>query len=301
MSEPAHWGVNLPLPAHALPAHRRAVEALPDLGYTDVWTGEGGGVDAFTPLAAAAAWQPRLRLGTGVVPVFTRGPGILAQTAAGLAALAEGRVLLGVGASVPAHTTALNGVPHERPLARVRDTVRFLKQALHGQDVGVLVGALRPRMRQAAYEDGDGAVLNLLTEEDLPKVLGAPRPGKETVLKLFLCPTPDAAHARRAGRNFLGWILNQKPYHAFHEWLGRGEVLKESYDRFHAGDRAGAEATLPQELVDALWLHGEPAAVRERIRAHLHPAVTTVVLYVAPTPELVRQPELLPDLLARLR
>ncbi|MFE2100263.1 LLM class flavin-dependent oxidoreductase [Streptomyces sp. NPDC059468] len=202
MTEPAHWGVNLPLPAHALPAHRRTVEALPDLGYTDVWTGEGGGVDAFTPLAAAAAWQPRLRLGTGVVPVFTRGPGILAQTAAGLAALAEGRVLLGVGASVPAHTTALNGVPHERPLARVRDTVRFLKQALHGQDVGVLVGA---------------------------------------------------------------------------------------------------EATLPPELVDALWLHGEPAAVRERIRAHLHPAVTTVVLYIAPTPELARQPGLLPDLLARLR
>ncbi|MFF7122712.1 LLM class flavin-dependent oxidoreductase [Streptomyces sp. NPDC016566] len=301
MTEPAHWGVNLPLPAHALPAHRRTVEALPDLGYTDVWTGEGGGVDAFTPLAAAAAWQPRLRLGTGVVPVFTRGPGILAQTAAGLAALAEGRVLLGVGASVPAHTTALNGVPHERPLARVRDTVRFLKQALHGQDVGVLVGALRSRMRQVAYDDADGAVLNLLTEEDLPKVLGAPRPGKETVLKLFLCPTPDAAHARRAGRNFLGWILNQKPYHAFHEWLGRGELLKESYDRFHAGDRAGAEATLPPELVDALWLHGEPAAVRERIRAHLHPAVTTVVLYIAPTPELARQPGLLPDLLARLR
>ncbi|MFG2426731.1 LLM class F420-dependent oxidoreductase [Streptomyces sp. NPDC048590] len=322
---PVRWGVNLPLPAGELIAHRATVEALPDLGYSDVWTGEGGGVDAFTPLAAAAAWQPRLRLGTGVVPVFTRGPGILAQTAAGLAELTTGDVLLGVGASVPAHTTALNGGAHERPLARVRDTVRFLKRALAGHPVGddydtlsapgfhlgfvperqpkVLVGALRPKMLGVAYDHGDGAVLNLLTAEDVPRVIaagGGPRPGKETVVKLFVCPTRDASHARRAGRNFLGWILNQKPYHAFHEWLGRGDQLKESYERHTLGDRAGAAAALPDELVDALWLHGDPAAVRERIRAYLRPGVTTVLLYVANTPELHRSPDSLTGLLAEL-
>ncbi|WP_052424537.1 LLM class F420-dependent oxidoreductase [Streptomyces fulvoviolaceus] len=325
-SGPVRWGVNLPLPARELTAHRGTIEALPDLGYTDVWTGEGGGIDAFTPLAAAAAWQPRLRVGTGVVPVFTRGPGILAQTAAGLAELTEGEVLLGVGASVPAHTTALNGGTHERPLARVRDTVRFLKRALHGQPVGdgyetlsapgfhlgftperppkVLVGALRPKMLGVAYDDGDGAVVNLLTAEDVPRVIaagGGPRPDKETVVKLFVCPTTDRAYARRAGRGFLGWILNQKPYHAFHEWLGRGEELKESHDHYVLGDRARAAAALPDELVDALWLHGEPAAVRDRIRAYLQPGVTTVLLYVATTPELHRAPGSLPALLAELR
>ncbi|MFF0739935.1 LLM class F420-dependent oxidoreductase [Streptomyces sp. NPDC004111] len=329
---PLHWGVNLPLPTLSLPGHRHLVESLPDLGYTDVWTGEGGGIDAFTPLTAAAAWQPELRLGTGVVPVLTRGPGILAQTAATLSQLAEGRLLLGVGASVPAHTTALNGVTHDRPLARVRDTVRFLKRALHGLPVGdayetlsapgfslghtlprppkVLVGALRPRMLRVAYQDGDGAVLNLLTAEDVPRVIEAGRgsaPGegagepKETVVKLFLCPTADVAYARAAGRGFLGWILNQKPYHAFHEWLGRGDLLKESYDRYLLGDRAGAGAALPDSLVDALWLHGEPAALRERIAAYLHPGVTTVLLYVAPTPELHARPEKLGSLLAELR
>lgn len=204
------WGINLPLPAHALADHRRTVEALPDLGFTDVWTGEGGGIDAFTPLAAAAAWQPGLRLGTGVVPVFTRGPGILAQTAATLSELARGEVLLGVGASVPAHTTALNGGAHDRPLARVRDTVRFLKRALHGEPVGdayetlsapgfslgftpsrppkVLVGALRPRMLGVAYGDGDGAVVNLLTAEDVPRVIAAGRAeGVSTVWTAVRC------------------------------------------------------------------------------------------------------------------
>ncbi|MFE7464113.1 LLM class F420-dependent oxidoreductase [Streptomyces sp. NPDC057499] len=330
------WGVNLPLPAQSLAAQRRTVEALPDLGFTDVWTGEGGGIDAFTPLAAAAAWQPRLRLGTGVVPVFTRGPGILAQTAATLARLTETEVLLGVGASVPAHTTALNGGTHDRPLTRVRDTVRFLKRALRGEPVGedyatlsapgfslgftpprppkVLVGALRPRMLGVAYGDGDGAVLNLLTADDVPKVIaagraegrvdgvgGRPLPERETVVKLFVCPTRDVAYARGAGRGFLGWILNQKPYHAFHEWLGRGELLKESYEAYLAGDRVGASAALPDGLVDALWLHGEPAALRERIAAFLHPGVTTLLLYVAPTPELYARPDALTGLLAELR
>ncbi|MEE1746378.1 MULTISPECIES: LLM class F420-dependent oxidoreductase [unclassified Streptomyces] len=330
------WGINLPLPAHALADHRRTVEALPDLGFTDVWTGEGGGIDAFTPLAAAAAWQPGLRLGTGVVPVFTRGPGILAQTAATLSELARGEVLLGIGASVPAHTTALNGGAHDRPLARVRDTVRFLKRALHGEPVGdayetlsapgfslgftpsrppkVLVGALRPRMLGVAYGDGDGAVVNLLTAEDVPRVIaagraeggvdgvdGRPLPERETVVKLFVCPTRDAEYARNAGRGFLGWILNQKPYHAFHEWLGRGELLKESYEAHRAGDRRGAAAALPDGLVDALWLHGEPAALRERISRYLHPGVTTLLLYVAPTPELYGRPEALAGLLAELR
>lgn len=120
-------------------------------------------------------------------------------------------------------------------------------------------------------------------------------------MKLFVCPTRDAEYARNAGRGFLGWILNQKPYHAFHEWLGRGELLQDSYDAHRAGDRRGAGAALPDGLVDALWLHGEPAALRERISRYLHPGVTTLLLYVAPTPELYGRPEALAGLLAELR
>ncbi|CAO5253839.1 hypothetical protein FAGKG844_640001 [Frankia sp. AgKG'84/4] len=60
-------------------------------------------------------------MGTGVVPVQTRGAGVLAQTALGLAELAEGGVLLGVGSSVPAHV---------KPLETVRTTVRALRANL---------------------------------------------------------------------------------------------------------------------------------------------------------------------------
>ncbi|MFC7582630.1 LLM class F420-dependent oxidoreductase [Nonomuraea antimicrobica] len=292
--ETVRWAVNLPLPGLSLREHRRIVTALPDLGYRDVWTGEGGGLDAFTPLAAAAAWQPRLGLGTGVVPVLTRGPGVLAQTAVALADLAgadgvggEGRVMLGIGTSVPTHVSALNGVPFDRPVARLRDTLRFLTRALRGEPVDteyetfavrgfqipatgvkVVLGALRPRMVRLALEEGDGFVTNLLTAADLSRVLAEAGPvqeGKEVVAKVFVCPTRDLAYARRAGRAFLGWILNQPPYRAFHDWLGRGDVLARSRELFDAGDRRAAGLALPDDLVDALWLSGPAPELRERI------------------------------------
>ncbi|MEU7145858.1 LLM class flavin-dependent oxidoreductase [Nocardia sp. NPDC046473] len=283
---------------------RETVQALPDLGYTDVWTGEGGVIDAFTPLAAAAAWQPRLRVGVGVVPAQTRGPGVLAQTAAGLAEFAAGGVVLGVGSSVPEHVTTLNGIPLGAPLETVGRTVDAVRPLLAECGAKMIVGALRPRMLRLAYEKADGAILNLLTDDDVPEVIsaaGGPHPDRETVVKLFVCPTTDATAARQAGRGFLGWILNQKPYHAFHVWRGREQALHDSYQLFTAGDRHGAALALPDELIDQLWLHGSPAELRERIACYLHPGVTTVVLCIGATPELAAEPSKLRPLLAELR
>ena len=324
--ERIRWAVNLPLPGLALRDHRRVVRALPGLGYRDVWTGEGGGLDAFTPLAAAAAWQPELGVGTGVVPVFTRGPAVLAQTAAALADLTDGRAMLGIGTSVPDHVSALNDIPFTRPVARLRDTLRFLRRALGGEHVDqeyetfavrgfqlpvtpaaspkVLLGALRPRMVRLGLDEGDGFVTNVLSADDLTQVLGTagpPPPGKEIVVKLFVCPTADQDHAGHAGRSFLGWILNQAPYRAFHDWLGHGDQLKESRARFDAGDRRGAATALPDELVDALWIHGSPADCRHQILPFLQDGVTSVLLYVAPTPDLLAGRVRLEDVLTALR
>jgi alkanesulfonate monooxygenase SsuD/methylene tetrahydromethanopterin reductase-like flavin-dependent oxidoreductase (luciferase family) len=69
------------------------------LGYSDVWTAEVGAADAFSPLAAVAVRTERVRLGTALVPVFTRPPALVAMSAAGLANLSGGRFELGVGAS----------------------------------------------------------------------------------------------------------------------------------------------------------------------------------------------------------
>ncbi|MBB4920447.1 LLM class F420-dependent oxidoreductase [Streptosporangium saharense] len=325
MNRAPSWGVTLPLPGIPLAAHRHIVERMPDLGFSDVWTAEGGGHDAFTPLALAAAWSSRVRLATGIVPAQTRGPAVLAQHAATLAEVAPGRVLLGVGSSVPAHVSDINGIPFTEPFKRTRDVVRFLKRALNGEYVTgpfdtfeitgyrlpwvpveppkVIVGALRPGMLRMGFEEGDGAISNLLAASDVPKIVeavGPQPPGKELVVKVFVCPSDDPHFVRRATRPFLAWILNREPYRRFQEWLGRGEALAEVHRLWDAGDTEGAARALPGEVVDELFVNGTPEECRERIARFHRPGVTSLQLYVSLPPGVAGDPEAVLRVLGQL-
>lgn len=322
---PPKWGLTLPLPGLTIDRHRFLVERLADLGYTDVWSAEGGGTDAFTPLATVAAWSPSLRIATGIVPVQTRGPAVLAQTAATLAQLAPGRLLLGLGASVPAHVTDINGIPFDEPYKRTRDVLRFVTRALRGEHIAgdfdtfsitgyrlphpprdpvkVILGALRPGMLRLGFREGDGAITNLLFPEDVPKILdavGPQPPGKELVVKVFVCPTEDTDYAHRATRPFLAWILNRERYRKFHEWLGHGDLLRESHERWADGDADGAQKALPDEVVEKLFISGSPEECREKILRYHRPGVTTIQLYVSLPPETFVSRARVLDTLARL-
>ncbi|MGC1210652.1 MAG: LLM class F420-dependent oxidoreductase, partial [Micromonospora sp.] len=174
--------MTVPLSGVPLADHAAVYAALDRAGFTDVWSSEVAGTDAFTPLTLAAAWQPRLRLGTAIAPVFTRGPGLLAMTAAALAEAAPGRFALGIGASSPVVVQDWNAVPFEEPFRRTRDVLRFLHAALRGNTVDqaydtftvrrftlerppavpppVLLAALRPGMLRLAAAEADGVILN---------------------------------------------------------------------------------------------------------------------------------------------
>src|SRR4051794_37045198 len=127
--EMARSGMTVPLFDLPLAEHRAWLEELLDLGYTDLWSSEADGTDAFTPLALAAAWTPQARLGTAIVPAFTRGPAVLAQTAAALAEAAPGRFVLGIGTSSNVIVQQWNDIPFDEPYKRTRDVVRFLRRA----------------------------------------------------------------------------------------------------------------------------------------------------------------------------
>ena len=90
------------------------------------------GTDAFTPLALASTWTDQLRLGTAIVSAFTRGPALLAMSAAALAEAAPGRFVLGLGAASPAIVQSWNGIDFDRPYLHTRDVLRILRVALAG-------------------------------------------------------------------------------------------------------------------------------------------------------------------------
>ncbi len=95
-------GLTPPIEVSGLAAAVDLCVRAEDLGYTDVWSAEVGAVDAFTPLAAVATRTERVRLGTALVPIFTRPPALTAMSAAGLQQLSGGRFVLGIGVSSPA-------------------------------------------------------------------------------------------------------------------------------------------------------------------------------------------------------
>src|SRR5215469_4032755 len=129
------YGMTVPFDGVPLADHRQWYEELVELGYTDVWSSESDGTDAFTPLALAAAWAPSLRLGCAIVPAFTRGPGLMAMSVAAMAEAAPGRFAFGIGTSSNVIVENWNDIPFDDPYRRTRDMIRFLRQALTGDRV----------------------------------------------------------------------------------------------------------------------------------------------------------------------
>lgn len=306
MGRTPRWGITLPLQGHGLTEQREIITALADLGYTDAWSSELNGIDAFTPLVLASQWAPALRLGTAIAPVYTRGAALLAMTAATLAELAPGRFVMGVGTSTPVVVQQWNAVPFEAPYQRSRDTLRFLRAALAGDKVteqyetftvngfrldrppavppALALAALRPQMLKLAAAEADAAITNWLSPADVPKVRAAAGPDCELVARIFVVPLTDAGMARAIGRRMLTGYLTVPAYAAFHEWLGRGELLAPMHELWAAGDRRGAGAAIPDQVVDDLVIYGELGHCRERVAAYLETGLDTPVIAVVAPP-----------------
>ncbi len=299
----ARWGLTLPLPGVSLPALRPVIERAEAAGYTDLWTGETNGPDGFTPLAIAGEWTKSMRLGTGVVGVFTRGPALLAQQAAAMAEASGGRFALGIGASSDRIVEGWNGIPFERPLAKVAETLDFLDPALAGErtasgfkletapaePIPVILAALRGKMLRLAVERAQGAFTNYLPLSGLPQVVeqleGAPE-GFELLCRFFCIPG-SREEAEPLARFMFASYATVPVYANFFRWLGYGERIEKMCQAWAAKDRAAAMAAAPWDLVEETFVLGSPEEMRERLGRFVAGGITLPVLLPITTPERV--------------
>lgn len=309
MSPQRRDGVTIPLPGPLHEQRDRIVE-LADLGYTDVWTAEADGTDGLTPLALASAWEPRLRLGTAILPAYTRAPACLAQSAATMASAAPGRFVLGIGSSSNVIVERWNGVPFVEPYKKVRDTVRFLRDAFTGEKVvreydtfsidgfrlgvsvpagppPIVVAALREGMLKMAGREADGAITNWLGPDDVTRVATALAAGsggepRELVARVFVCPSENTELVRAGARRAIAAYMNVPVYAAFQRWLGRGEALAGMWEAWQAGDRKQALEEIPDSVVDELIVHGSVERCRELLDRYVANGVTTTSLSIMP-------------------
>ena len=300
----SRYGITIPFDGVTLREHRELFHRLADLGYTDVWSAEVDGADGFTPLTLAAAWESRLHLGVAVTPVFTRGPALLAMSIAALAEVADGRFTMGLGASSAPVVERWNGIAYEKPYARTRDVLRFIKRALDGEKIDhvyetfevhgfklsrpviqrppILLGALRPGMLRLAGQEADGAILNWLGVNDVAQCRAEVGADKIISARLFVIPTDDASAARYIGRRMISSYLTVNAYAEFHRWLGRGDALAPMWEAWQAGDRKLANEVIPDEVVDELIIHGSYDQCREHVARYVEAGVGIPNLAIIP-------------------
>ena len=303
------WGLSPELPGLPISGFEPVFRAAEAAGYTDIWPGEVAGHDAFTPLALAATWTERVRLGTGVVGVFTRAPVILAQHAATMQEATDGRFCLGIGSSSSVIVERWNGIPFEKPLMRVRETVEFLRPALAGERAGpggfklesppaepvpIVIGALRGRMLQLAGEIGDGAFLNFLPLSSVGKVVEHVRegeraagkePGSVETLCRFFCIQGDPEHGYPLAVRMFCAYATVPVYEKFFRWLGYGEAIDPMVEAWNGGERKRALELAPRELVEDVFVLGDAAAQKERLEAFVAAGVDVPMILGVPLAE----------------
>jgi probable F420-dependent oxidoreductase len=305
MTHETGYGITFPAMGLRLCDQLSWLRAVESAGYTSLWSGEAMVADAFAMLAAASVVAPSMHLGTAVVPAFTRAPGLLAVSAATLAALAPGRCSIGVGASSATVVQSWGGVPYDRPYQRTRDVVRFLRAALTGARISqvyetfsvdgfclpepppvapnLLIAALRPGMLALAGREADGAVLTWASPTDVARMVGyVGSDNPQIVVWVSVCPSTDVDRIRDQVRPLVAEYLNVPGYAAFQEWLGRGDQLRPMWTAWSEGRRRDAVAAVPDAVIDELIVHGSPQRCRERLAEYTAAGATTLALSILP-------------------
>jgi alkanesulfonate monooxygenase SsuD/methylene tetrahydromethanopterin reductase-like flavin-dependent oxidoreductase (luciferase family) len=205
----------------------------------------------------------------------------------------------------------------DKPYQRVRDTIRFLRAALSGEKVTetyetfavngfrlgitvpeqppILVAALRQGMLRLAGREGDGAIVNWLSADDVKTVAPHVGAGKEIAARIFVLPSDDPGLVYAVGKRAIASYLTVPVYAAFHEWLGRGDELADLWRLWKEGDRKAAADSIPNSVVDQLLVWGKPEQCREHIQRYIDNGVTT------PAPALFCGPAELPAVLRALK
>ncbi|MCB0828406.1 MAG: LLM class flavin-dependent oxidoreductase [Solirubrobacterales bacterium] len=295
------WGLTLPLPGVSLADLRPYVETAEAADYTDLWTGETGGPDGFTPLALGSAWTTDMRLGTGIVGVFQRGPALLAQQAAAMTDASGGRFVLGIGASSDRIVEGWNRIPFEKPLSKVEQTVDFLRVALAGDrtDTGfkletapahptpIVLAALRGKMLRLAVDKADGAFTNFLPLAGLDRVTGQltdAGPDFELLCRFFCIPG-KREEVEGLARFMFSSYITVPVYANFFRWLGYEDEIAPMVEAWGRKDRQGAAEAAPWELIEDTFLVGTPEQIRERLAAYVEGGITLPVVTPITTPD----------------
>ena len=289
-------------------------------GYTDAWSYESFSTDAFAPIAAAAMLSEKMRFGCAIIPVFTRPVPLIAMSAVTTNQLSGGRFILGLGISTPNIVQNWMGVPFRKPITQMRETVAALRAIFRGEKVtteGAMVkmngfrldapidyppkiylGAQGSKMLRLAGEIGDGVIVNFITPETLPPMLDHTRAGMraagkdpatlDVVCRIIVAADEDNDTTRNLFRRSLTAYVTVPQYNQFFREIGYDREATIAMEAWNSGDRKKALESIPDDMVDKIFVFGTAAQCRRRLDDYARAGITTTALQFssfAKTPE----------------
>jgi probable F420-dependent oxidoreductase len=290
---------------HSLQQAIERVQLAEELGYDAAFVTHIAGRESLTVVTAYALATKRIRVGTGVVPIYTRTPATMAQTAATIDELSGGRLVLGLGVSHRPVVEYWHGQTIDRPVAEMREYVAIVRAILCGEappegekwrsafqlqgldpcpDLPIYIAALSPGMLRLAGEIADGVILWLCTPRYIRDVvIGELRTGRERAGKQLdgfdVVPavpsalTDDPAAAYATMRRELIPYFGLPFYRAMLERSGFDADIA-AYDAAE-GDFARMQAAISDGFLQELTAVGDDDAVRAGIARYRDAGATT--------------------------
>src|SRR5437764_6208428 len=281
------------------------VRLAESLGYEASYVTHIAGRESLTVVTAYALATERIRVGTGVVPIYTRTPATMAQTAATIDDLAGGRLNLGMGVSHRPVVEGWHGQSIDRPASEMREYVEIVRAILGGEpppegekwrtsfalsglaprpELPIFIAALSPRMLRLAGEIADGVILwlcnpNYIRDVVVPEVTaGRERAGKgidgfDVVAAVPAARVDDPASAYGAMRRDLLPYFGLPFYRQMLERSGFADDIG-AYDAA-GGDVEKMQAAISTDFLEVLTAVGDDAAVRAGIERYLDAGTTS--------------------------
>jgi F420-dependent oxidoreductase-like protein len=276
-------------------------------GYESVYVTHIAGRDSLALLMAYAANSERIRLGTGVMPIYSRTPVATAMSAATVDEFSGGRLVLGLGVSHRPVVEGWYGDRIDKPVREMREYVGIVHAILRGEDppdgerfrssfrfqgfqprgdLPIYVAALSPAMLRLAGEIADGVVLWICNPEYISRVVvpqlrkGAERTGRDlggfdVVAAVPSAVTPEPDEARAKLRRELVPYFSLPFYRAMLERSGYEDDLNAFDERAQAGDGAEAAEAISDRFLRALAAIGDPDEARATVHRYHEAGATS--------------------------
>ncbi len=295
----------------------KAAQLADELGYDSFWVPEAWGYEIFQLLAEMAVHTKNIKLGTGIVNVFSRSPGLIAMSAATVDEISGGRFILGIGTSGKRVIEGFHAREFNKPLTQLRDVIRVTRALLAGQNlleagakltdyrpftlamepvrprIPIYVAALKQKSITSIGEMADGWIPTMWPYDKLDVgqewiAEGAAKAGRdpaEIATTPFTTVIPMGGAAIDKAKEIIAFYIGGMGhyYKQLLEGFGFGEACQKVYDLYaDKATRAEATAAVTDEMVETLVIAGDPLECLDKLRRLKNYGVQTPIVCLPP-------------------